>query len=192
MADITASALLHVTIQFFQVSQSVMSTLLSSSTWAWSTYAYAYNTCARFPFQVPRIKAIFHTVLNAVFLLLLTLMLCGFPFWGPIPWLMGGWLRPWMWQSGIWLNGEDAAEVTPIEMVIWFWTLCRLYSEVKQIFRQGAKEHARSVCHAGLEPQASRQGPTHSLLLTRVGLPLDRTIGSTTSTTSPTPASSST
>ena len=30
------------------------------------------------------------------------------------------------------------------------------------------------VCHAGLEPQSNRQGPTHSLLLTRVRLALDR------------------
>ena len=30
------------------------------------------------------------------------------------------------------------------------------------------------VCHAGLEPQSNRQGPTHSLPLTRLSLALDR------------------
>jgi hypothetical protein len=61
-------------------------------------------------------------------------MLCGFPFWGPVPWAMGGWLHPWMWQSGIYENGEDSESITNLEMLIWLWTLCRLYSEVKQVF----------------------------------------------------------
>ena len=94
--------------------------------------------------QIPRLKALLTTVSNAIFLLLLTLMLCGFPFWGPVPWAMGGWLRPWMWQSGIYENGEDAGMITELEMIIWFWTLCRLYSEIKQVFRQGCKEQART------------------------------------------------
>ena len=82
---------------------------------------------------------------NLSFLVLLTCMLCGFPFWGPIPWAYGGYLRPWMWRSGSFYDtyGGDAAEITQLEIVIWLWSLCRLYSEVKQGFRQGAK--AREV-----------------------------------------------
>ena len=94
-------------------------------------------------FLIPRVKAIFHTLFNAIFLILLSLMLCGFPFWGPIPWAMGGWLRPWTWQSGTYENGEDSAGVTELEVLVWLWTVCRLYSEVKQIFRQGAAKHER-------------------------------------------------
>ena len=86
--------------------------------------------------QIPRLKALLTTVSNMTFLLLLTCMLCGFPFWGPVPWAYGGWLRPWMWQSGTFYNGGDAGEVTELEIVIWLWTFCRLYGEGKQAFRQ--------------------------------------------------------
>ena len=89
--------------------------------------------------QIPRLKALLTTVSNAIFLLLLTLMLCGFPFWGPVPWAYGGWFRPWMWQSGTFYNGGDAGEITEMEFIIWSWTLCRLYSEAKQSFRQVSK-----------------------------------------------------
>ena len=69
-------------------------------------------------FQIPRVKVWFHTIFNFIFLVLLTLMLCGNPV-GPVPWAMGGWLRPWMWQSGYYENGEDTGEVAPLEIIIW-------------------------------------------------------------------------
>ncbi len=78
-------------------------------------------------------------------------LLCGFPPWGPMPASpmfgrsAGDDLKPWMWQSGIYYNGDvHPRAIHWQEFVIWAWTVCKIWIELKQMCRQGVVDYEKT------------------------------------------------
>ena len=88
--------------------------------------------------HTPRFKLIFHNTMGGGYLLLLTVFLCGWWPWGPHS-HTPGYYHSWQWQQGL-LPAEPPAE----EILLWVWTLGRLWQEFAQMKKQGADEYEKT------------------------------------------------
>eukprot|EP00966_Prymnesium_polylepis_P194760 4514846-Prymnesium_polylepis.1 len=116
-------------VKIIQDGDDVRSETVEIASWRWSL-----QWAEQF-LETPRVKFRNHSLSSGLFLLLLSVQLCGYPGQGPA----------WMHRQGTFQSHKEFTQIgyepygmiTNLEYVMAFWTLCRLVDEVKQMIRVG-------------------------------------------------------